>query len=134
MHYGALRVLREITTGVPDFNVEHYEVCRGCALGKYNKLPFPASDNRSTGILDLIHIDISGRMSHVSLGGYEYYVIFIDDYSRRTWIYFLKTKREVFSLFKDFKALVEKQTGRKIPVLRSKSPTALEPTYPLNIS
>ena len=41
------------------------------------------------------------------------------DYSRRTWIYFLKTKGEVFNRFKDFKALVEKQTGRKIQVLRS---------------
>ena len=76
-------------------------------MGKYTKLPFPASDNRSTCILDLIHTDVSGRMSHVSLGGYEYYVIFIDDYSR-TWIYFLKTKGEVFSHFKEFKALVEK--------------------------
>ena len=56
---------------------------------------------------------------HVSLGGYDYYVIFIDDYSRRTWIYFLKTKGEAFSRFKDFKAVVEKQTGRKIQVLRS---------------
>ena len=119
MHHGALRVLRDITTGVPDFSVEHYEVCRGCALGKYTKLPFSASDSRFTGILDLIHTDVSGRMSHVSLGGYEYYVIFIDDYSRRTWIYFLKTKGEVFIHFKEFKALVEKQTGRKIRVLRS---------------
>ena len=79
MHHGALRVLREITTGVLDFSVDHYEVCRGCALGKYTKLPFPVSDNKSTGILDLIHTDVGGRMSHVCLGGYEYYVIFIDD-------------------------------------------------------
>ena len=72
MHHGALRVLREITIGVPDFSVKHYEVCRGCALGRYTNLAFPASDRRSTGILDLIHTDVSGRMSHVSLGGYEY--------------------------------------------------------------
>ena len=108
MHHGVLRVLREITTRVPDFSAEHYEVCRGCALGKYTKLPFPASDNKSTSILDLIHTDVNGHMSHVSLGGYEYYVIFIDDYSRRTWIYFLKTQGEVFSRFKEFKSLVEK--------------------------
>eukprot|EP00253_Pinus_taeda_P032243 PITA_32243 len=84
MHHGALRVLREITTEVLDFSVEHYEVCRGCALG-----------------------------------GYEYYVIFIDDYSRRTWIYFLKTKCKVFNHFKEFNALVEKKIGRNIRVLRS---------------
>jgi len=119
MHHGALTVLRDITIGVPDFNVEHYEVCKGCVLGKYTKLPFLVNDNRSTGILDLIHTDVSGRMSHVSLGGYEYYVIFIDEYSRRTWIYFLKTKGEIFIRFKEFKALVEKKTGRNIWVLRS---------------
>ena len=121
MHHGALRVLREITIGVPQFSTDHYEVCRGCALGKYTKLPFPARDCRSTGKLDLIHSDVSGRMSHVSLGGYEYYVLFIDDYSRMTWIYFLKTKSEVFKRFREFKALVEKQTGRKIQALRSEN-------------
>ena len=94
-------------------------MCRGCALGKYTKLPFPTRNCRSTGKLDLIHSDVSGRMSHVSLGGYEYYVLFIDDYSRMTWIYFLKTKSEVFKRFQEFKALVEKQTGRKIRTLRS---------------
>ena len=83
-------------------------------MGKFAKSPFPSSDNRATGILDLIHSDVSGRMSHVSLSGYEYYVLFIDDHSRRTWIYFLKTKNEVFKRFQDFRALVETQIGRKI--------------------
>jgi transposase InsO family protein len=53
------------------------------------------------------------------LGGCEYYVTFIDDHSRKTWIYFLKTKSEVFKRFQEFKALVENQTRRKIKVLRS---------------
>ena len=62
---------------------------------------------------------MSGRFSYISLGGYEYYITFIDDYSRFTWILFLKTKNEVFQCFKEFKALVENQTSRKIKVLRS---------------
>ena len=48
-----------------------------------------------------------------------YFTTFIDDYSRKTWIYFLKKKDEVFSKFKEFKALVENSTNRKIKVLRS---------------
>lgn len=84
MHHGALRVLQEITTGVPQFSTDHYEVCRGCALGKCTMFSFLARDCRSTGKLDLIHSDVSGRMSHVSLGGYEYCVLFINDYSRMT--------------------------------------------------
>jgi transposase InsO family protein len=47
-----------------------------------------------------------------------YYVSFIDDFSCKTWIYFLKTKDEVFSRFQEFKALVENQIGKKIKVLR----------------
>ena len=119
MYHGALRNLREITTCVPDFSTDHFDTCRGCAMGKFAKSPFPSSDNRATGILDLIHSDVSGRMSYVSLSAYEYYVLFIDDHSRRTWIYFLKTKSEVLKWFQEFRALVEIQTGRKIKSLRS---------------
>eukprot|EP00253_Pinus_taeda_P013514 PITA_13514 len=119
MYHGALRTLREITTGMPYFSTDHFNTCRGCAMGKFAKSPFSSSDSRATGILDLIHSDVRGRMSHVSLSGYEYYVLFIDDHSTRTWIYFLKTKSEVFKQFQEFRALVETQTGRKIKSLRS---------------
>eukprot|EP00253_Pinus_taeda_P020612 PITA_20612 len=119
MYRGALRTLRKITTGVQDFSTDHFDTYRGCAMGKFAKSPFPSSDSRATGVLDLIPSDVSGRMSHVSLSGYEYYVLFIDDHSRRTWIYFLKTKSEVFKRFQEFRALVETQTGRKIKSLRS---------------
>jgi hypothetical protein len=88
-------------------------------MGKYTKPVFPHSDSRSKGILDLIHLDVYGPMSAVSIGGFNYYVSFIDDSSRKTWIYFMKTKDEVFIRFQEFKALVEKQTGKKIKVLRS---------------
>jgi hypothetical protein len=54
-----------------------------------------------------------------SLNGYIYYVSFIDYYSHKTWIYFLKSKGEVFGNFKEFKALVENLTKRKIKMLRS---------------
>ena len=81
-------------------------MCRGCALGKYTKTSFPSNDHRATGVLDLVHSDVYGTMSTVSLSGHEYYVSFIDDYSRKTWI-FLKTKNEVFDRFQEFKALVE---------------------------
>jgi hypothetical protein len=46
-------------------------------------------------------------MTSSSISGYVYYVSFIDDYSHKTWIYLLKSKDEVFSKFKEFKALIE---------------------------
>ena len=61
-----------------------------------------------------------------SLGGYLYYLTFTDDYSRKTWIYFLKKKDEVFSLFRHFKALIENQTENKIKILRIDNGTEYE--------
>ena len=81
---GALSQARDFTTCIIDFSIEHDDVCRGCALGKYTKAPFPGSDSRAQGILDLVHTDVSCRMSPPSMSGYEYYVLFIDDYSRKT--------------------------------------------------
>ena len=85
-------------------------------MGKYTKTVFASNDSRSAGVLDSIHSYLCGPMSVVSLRGFEYYVTFIDDHSRKTWIYFLKSKKseEVLQRFQEFKALVENQTGRKI--------------------
>ena len=57
-------------------------------------------------------------MSSSSLSGYVYYVYFIDEFSRNTWIYFMKNKDEVFSKFKEFKALIENHTKKKIKAFR----------------
>ena len=58
-------------------------------------------------------------MSSTSLSGFEYYITFIDYFSRKTWIYFLKAKSEVFEKFKEFKSLIENLSDKKIKTLRS---------------
>ena len=58
-------------------------------------------------------------MSSSSLSGYVYYVSFIDDFSRKTWISFLKRKDKVIRKFKEFKALIENHTKKKIKPFRS---------------
>jgi hypothetical protein len=93
-------------------------VCKGCAQGKNVKHSFPNNDNRAKGVLDIVHSNICGPMSATSLSGYVYYVSFIDDYSRKTWIYLLKAKNEVFGKFKEFKALVENLIEWKIKTLQ----------------
>lgn len=89
LHHGALRILRKIVIGVPYLSTERDDVCRGCALGKYAKAAFPRSKNRAKSVLGLIHSDICGPMSTKTLSSAEYFVTFIDDHSRKTWIYFL---------------------------------------------
>jgi hypothetical protein len=118
LNFNALPGLQKMVTGMPVFSVEHNSICKGCSLGKNTKKPYPLSNRKSLGVLDLIHSDLCGPMSAPSMNGCIYYIIFIDDCSRKTWIYFLKTKDESFSRFQDFKNLVENQTGRHIRVFR----------------
>jgi hypothetical protein len=61
---------------------------------------------------------VFGPVPVPSLGKFVYYVSFIEDFLRNAWIYFLINKYEVFDKFKEFKALVENQTEKKIKVLR----------------
>ena len=113
--------MKNIVVGILVLQVDHDGTCRGCALGKNAKKFFPDSESRSKEILDLVHSDLCGPMTIASLGGYDYYVTFNDDYSWKTWIYFLKTKEseEVLSKFKDFKAQVKNLSGKRIKILRS---------------
>jgi hypothetical protein len=107
-----------MVTGILELQEEHEGIRRGCTLGKNTKGHYPRSDSISKGILDLVHLDICGPMRVSYLGVFLYYLTFIDDFSRKTWIYFKKTKDEVFSRFHEFKAQVENLMGEKIKVLR----------------
>jgi hypothetical protein len=78
--YRALPILSMMVTGLPDIPVER-GVCKGCTLGKNVKGSFSSSDNKSKGILDIIHSIVCGHMTVPSLGNFVYYVLFIDDYS-----------------------------------------------------
>ncbi len=55
-----------------------------------------------------------GGPAPTSVGGKKYYVSFVDDYSKYTWVYLLKFKADVFKIFHEFQALVERRFDRKI--------------------
>ena len=80
-------------------------------------MSFPSGAKRANKILELVHSDVFGPVSVPSLGKSVYYVSFIYDFSRNTWINFLRNKSEFFDKFKEFKALMENQTKKKITVL-----------------
>jgi transposase InsO family protein len=97
----------------------NFDLCKHYINGKHNWVIFSYGDTRSKGILELVHINVFGPVHVSSLSKYEYYVSFIDDFSRNKWIYFLQKNYEVFGKFKEFKALVGNQTKTKITVLRT---------------
>jgi hypothetical protein len=72
---------------------------------------------RASSPLDLVHSDLMGPFPHPSIRKEKYVLTFIDDWSRYTWVYFLRKKYEVFEHLKDFKAHAEKQSGKMIKIL-----------------
>ena len=65
--------------------------CSACALRKQHRDEFPLhQEKRQTGLLELIHIDLCGPMQTISLRGASYFLKFIDDRSRYTWVYFIR--------------------------------------------
>ena len=69
--------------------------------------------------LELVHIDLWGPSLVASLGGSRYYITFIDDSSKKVWVYFLKNKYNVFETSKKWKAMVKAETSLKVKRLRS---------------
>ena len=69
--------------------------------------PFKAIGYRAKEVLDLVHTDLCRPMSTNARGGYEYFITFIDDYSRHGYIYLMRHKSKAFDKFKEFKAEVE---------------------------
>ena len=94
------------------------DFCEQCVLGKQKRVKFGTTIHNTKGILDYIHTDVWGPTKTASLGGKHYFVTFVDDFSRRVWVYTMKSKDEVFETFLVWKKMVENQTGRKIKVLR----------------
>jgi hypothetical protein len=112
---------QKLVGGLPKFGTEEVmsEVCETCQLGKQVRHPFLAQTTHvSSKPLEMIHSGV-WIMKTKSIGGCKYYVSFIDDHTRKVWVYFMKHKGEVFQHFLNFKAMVEKEKGVSIKCLRS---------------
>ena len=88
-------------------------------MGNFVKTTFHEKENRASVILERIHTNVCGPFSIASIEKHRYYVIFIDEYSRISWIFFMQKKSETFSKFCEFKALVDKELGKQVKALRS---------------
>ena len=106
------------SNSVSDSNFNKSIICESCQLGKSKKLSFSASNRVSLSPLKLIHTDI-WTSPVMSITGYKYYIVFVDDFSRFTWIYPLHAKSETYEIFMKFKLLVKTQFSTTIKELQS---------------
>jgi hypothetical protein len=93
-------------------------LCEGCVLEKHPQEKFDKGNSQGASTpLDMIHIDLMGPFPYTSIRKVRFVLIFVDDFSCFNWIYFLEKKSKVFQHLKDFKALVETQSGNKIKII-----------------
>ena len=93
--------------------------CTICPLAKQKRLPFPFNNNLSTFAFDLLHMDVWGPYSTPTLDGYKYFLTIVDDATRATWIYLMKSKSDVRTLIVSFHTMVLTQFNVKIKQIRT---------------
>ena len=96
-----------LTKDLPEITTPNV-VCGVCQFGKQHRQPFPTNSLwRVKEKFELVHIDVYRPMKTESLSKNQYFVLFIDDLTRMTWVYFVNKKSQVLSVFKKFKVMVE---------------------------
>lgn len=111
--------LESCAEGITITNKEVDTVCIPCCEAKQTRLPFPHSGSRAKALLEIVHTDLCGPMETPSAGGAKYFITFIDDYSRKVYVYFLKNKVDIKSVFQKFKEEVENELEMRIKTVRS---------------
>ena len=107
---GALEGLMSVDMGL----------CESCVMCKQKRVSFTKTPREPKEVrLEMVYTDVWGPSPVSSIGVSRFYNTFIDDFSRKVWVYFLKHKLDVFETFKKWKAEIENQTGLKVKCLRS---------------
>ncbi|GJS74098.1 retrovirus-related pol polyprotein from transposon TNT 1-94 [Tanacetum coccineum] len=95
LNFGTLNKLAKdgLARGIPRLKFQKYHLCSACALGKTKKTSHqPKAEDTNQEKLYLLHMDLCGPMRVASINGKRYILVIVDDYSRFTWVRFLKTK------------------------------------------
>jgi hypothetical protein len=80
---------------------DSHHLCHACQLGRHTRLPFGSSNSRTTNNFDLIHCDL-WTSPIVSVSGYKYYLVILDDCSHYIWTFPLRLKSDTFATLSHF--------------------------------
>uniref|UniRef100_W8AUM1 Retrovirus-related Pol polyprotein from transposon TNT 1-94 n=1 Tax=Ceratitis capitata TaxID=7213 RepID=W8AUM1_CERCA len=124
LNFGSLRELsnKKMVFGL-SVNVPAGVNCALCMSSKCSQRPYSSSKNKAADVLGVVHTDVCGPVNIESIGGSRYFLIFVDDRTRYIFVYFIRHKNEAFDKFKEYKAMAERQTGKKLKILRSDNGT-----------
>ena len=118
-HISNQHIQRLVSEGILDpLDFLDFQVYIECIKGKQTNMK-KNDANRCGDVLELIHTDICGPFPTPSWNGQQYFITFIDDYSRFDYLYLIHEKSQSLDVFKNFKVEVENQLSNKIKVIRS---------------
>jgi len=91
---------------ISNINTENCSNVDVCVEAKFVKKPFKSVTTRGTKLLELVHSGLADFKNTISKGGKKWYITFVDDFSRYTKVYLLKSKNEAKEMFLKYKAKV----------------------------
>lgn len=110
---------QSMVSGLPKLVAPGRE-CVGCCISKQPRKSYRnLITSRTKSALEVVYLDGCGPMEVETLSGNKIFVTFIDDFTRKVWIYLLKRKSQVFEVFRKYKTMVEKQSKLSIQTLRT---------------
>ncbi|GJS67122.1 retrovirus-related pol polyprotein from transposon TNT 1-94 [Tanacetum coccineum] len=127
LNFGAINHLARhgLVRGLPKLKFEKDHLCSACAMGKSKKKPHkPKSEDTNQEKLYLLHMDLCGPMRVTSINGKKYILVIVDDYSRFTWVKFLRSKDEAPDFIIKFLKMI--QVRLKVTVRRIRTDNGTE--------
>ncbi|GKA81406.1 retrovirus-related pol polyprotein from transposon TNT 1-94 [Tanacetum coccineum] len=126
LNFGTINQLtsHDLVDGLPKFKYHKNHLCSACEQGKSKKASLPSKLVPSTeSKLELLHMDLCRPMRVASINGKKYILVIVDDYSRFTWVYFLRTKDEAPDMIIDFVNQVQRNLKDLIMTIRTDNET-----------
>ncbi|XP_057444753.1 uncharacterized protein LOC130736999 [Lotus japonicus] len=113
-------ITEEAIRGLPKLKLGEGRVCGECQIGKQTKMSHKMLQHQTTTkLLELLHMDLMGPMQVESLGGKRYVFVCVDDFSRYTWVDFIREKSDTFEIFKNLCLKLQNEKGSAIVRIRS---------------
>lgn len=88
-------------------------------MARQSRLPFPPKTHTTTGIFELLHVDIWGPYQTTTHDNFKYFITLVDDFSKSTWTQLLSCKSNAFHVLKAFILMVENQFSTTVKTIRS---------------
>ncbi|XP_050367279.1 uncharacterized protein LOC126785698 [Argentina anserina] len=119
---------KECIKGIPKLKGTTTLMCKGCKLGKQIKTPHKVIHSViTTKVLELLHMDLIGPAQPESNGGKSYILVVVDDFSRYTWLNFLKDKTETFDVFQTLsKTVINEKSKDNVKIIRIRTDNGTE--------